>query len=528
MKRIFLNLLIPALLPLLGAAAPLNILLFTADDLGYEVLDPQTRPKIGLTPNLDRFADQGMSFRHGHVNAAICQPSRAVLGTGRYSHTSGMMGFIHLKKNIPTVMRTLGDSGYLTGILGKVNHSTPKIGFPWDFVHDYAELGAGRDPEKYHDYCAEFFARCKKEGKPFYFMVNSHDSHRPFHNPEKRMRNAAKPSKLFKPDQVKVPGYLPDAPEVRRELSWYYNSVRRLDDTFGRVMAALDEAGLADSTLVMFLSDNGSAVPFAKANCYLASTRTPWFVRWPGVVKPGAVDEKHFISGVDFFPTVMDAAGLPAAAGVDGRSFVPLLKGGSQDGRDTVFTQIDYKIGGPAVPMRCVQDDSHIYIFNPWSGPGVNYRNSNEGMCMKAMVRLAADDPARQARVDMFRKRVLEECYDLKTDPACVHNLVGDPKAVETSKALRARLPEWMAKTKDPVLPMFDARGDRAQLAGELKKFPSKQSLTPEAQLAKRKEKAAAKKNRNKNRNKAKTDEERRKQRQARRAAEAKSKRREE
>ncbi len=520
MKRIILTILFPALLSVAGVAAPLNILLFTADDLGYEVLDPQTRPKLDLTPKLDRFADQGMSFRHGHVNAAICQPSRAVLGSGRYSHTSGMMGFIHLKRDIPTVMETFRGHGYLTGILGKVNHSTPKIGFPWDFVHDYGELGAGRDPEKYHDYCAEFFARCKKEGKPFYFMVNSHDSHRPFHNPEKPMRNAAKPSKLFSPDQVKVPGYLPDAPEVRLELSWYYNSVRRLDDTFGRVMDALDEAGLADSTLVMFLSDNGSAVPFAKANCYLASTRTPWFVRWPGVVKAGALDEKHFISGVDFFPTVMDAAGLPAPGGVDGRSFLPLMKGGGQDGRDTVFTQIDYKIGGPANPMRCVQDDSHIYIFNPWSKPGANYRNANEGMCMKGMVRLAADDPAMQARVDMFRDRAVEECYDLEKDPSCVHNLAGDPDAAKTTKVLRAWLREWMAKTKDPVLPMFDARGDRAMMSGKLEKFPSKESLMPEAQITKMKEKAAARKNRKNRPN----DEERRKRRQARRAAETNAK----
>jgi N-sulfoglucosamine sulfohydrolase len=69
---------------------------------------------------------------------------------------------------------------------------------------------------------------------------------------------------------------------------------------------------------------------------------------------------------------------------------------------------------------------------------------------MKAMVRLAAADPAVRERVRMFRDRVVEECYDLKTDPACLHNLVGDPKAAETTKVLRARLRVWMAQTKDP------------------------------------------------------------------------------
>ena len=70
-------------------AKPLNILLFTADDLGYEVLDPVMKPKLNLTPNLDRFADQGTNFRQGYVNVSICQPSRMVMGTGRYPHNTG-------------------------------------------------------------------------------------------------------------------------------------------------------------------------------------------------------------------------------------------------------------------------------------------------------------------------------------------------------------------------------------------------------------------------------------------------------
>ncbi len=83
------------------------------------------------------------------------------------------------------------------------------------------------------------------------------------------------PSRVYKAAEVTVPGFLPDLPGVRQELAQYLNSTRRLDDTFGRVMQALDESGMADDTLVIFISDNGIAVPFAKCNAWFHSSRTP-------------------------------------------------------------------------------------------------------------------------------------------------------------------------------------------------------------------------------------------------------------
>ena len=160
-----------------------NVLLFTADDMHCQSLESFGGKVPGLTPNLDRFAAEGMRFERAHVNVAICQPSRGVLATGRYGHNSGIMGFMHTTRDIPTIMQTLQDAGYLTGILGKVGHSTPHANFQWDFVHDQNELGAGRDPQIYYEYCREFLQRCRQENKPFYFMVNSHDLHRPFHIP---------------------------------------------------------------------------------------------------------------------------------------------------------------------------------------------------------------------------------------------------------------------------------------------------------------------------------------------------------
>ena len=446
----------------------LNVLLFTADDLNCDSVGCFGGKVPGLTPNLDEFASQGMRFENAHVTVAICQPSRGVLATGLYGHNSGVMGFMHTDRDIPTVMQSLRDAGYLTGVLGKVKHSTPRADYEWDFAHDQKELGNGRDPDIYYSYCKQFLARCRREDKPFYFMVNSHDPHRPYHIPGKPVKGAKEPSKIYKPDEVAVPGFVPDLPGVRTELSYYLNSTRRLDDTFGRTMQALREFGFENNTLVMFLSDNGIAIPFAKCNAYLASTRTPWIVRWPGVVRQGSVEKKYFISGIDFFPTVLDAVGLPIPKALDGSSFVTLLKGGTQAGRDKVFTQIDMKAGGDAVPMRCVQDKQFGYIFSPWADGKFWYRNNNEGLTMKAMVEAAQTDPKTAQRVNMFRYRAAEELYDLASDPDCIENLADKPKFADELNKRRSELRDWMIRTGDPLLKAFDNRNSPEKLKAAL------------------------------------------------------------
>lgn len=452
---------------------PTNILLITADDLGYEAVNCLGGKVPNVTPNMDRLASEGMSFRYAHVNSAICAPSRGVIATGRYGHNSGLFGFNKLSRPMPTTFGTFQKAGYLTGILGKVSHSTPDMNFQWDFVHDYGDLGSGRSPKKYGQYCKAFFAQCKQANKPFYFMVNSHDPHRKFHDPDNPpYKDAETPSRLFSPDEIAVPPFLPDLPGVRLELSHYYNSARRFDDTLGKVLEALDKSGLAERTLVILIADNGSAFPFAKANTYLASTRTPCLVRWPGVIRPGSVDQTHMVSEVDFFPTFMEAAGLNAPSGLDGRSMIPLLKGESQQGREYVFTQIDYTAGGPAKPMRCIQNKRYGYVFNAFSDGTFQYRNNNEGQTFKAMVEAGKTDPAIQARVTMFRLRTPQEFYDLQNDPGCTHNLIHSPNHQPMIQQFQNRLRAWMVRTHDHCLPAFEVRNDPEALADAVKQYP--------------------------------------------------------
>ncbi len=453
---------------------PLNILLFTADDGCIEGIGCYGGKPSDMTPNIDKFAAQGMRFTRAHVNSPICVPSRNILNTGLYGHNSEGMGFSSaVRDDVPAVFELFQNAGYLAGILGKVAHSTPRDNpmDQWDYAYNRGDLGNGANPELYYQRTIDFFDMCKEQDKPFYMMVNSHDPHRSAwsRGPDDVTDGAAQPSKWYSPDEVHVPGYLSDLPDTRKELGWWQSANRRMDDTFGRVMDALEEKGYADNTLVMFIIDNGRPFPFAKANTYLFSSKTPWIVRWPGVVSPGRVDNKHFISGIDYFSTVCEAAGIEAPPKQDGFSFVPLLKGQNQQGRDRVYTQIDWLAGRNAYPMRAVQDDQWLYIFNAWSGEtGHFYRNNNQGITFRAMENAGQDDPSIEERVSMFRYRVLEELYLIEdkdgaaVDPYCVNNLIDSeqPEATNAANRMRDELEKWMEKVSDPILQAFRLQND--------------------------------------------------------------------
>jgi len=457
----------------------LNVLFITADDMNYNTPGVVGCKVPDITPNIDRLAGEGVRFRQAHVTVAVCQPSRECLMTGRYPHRNGAVGFYPINKDVPTLQESLKAAGYHLGILGKVVHLRPAEKFPWDFQHDQGELGMGRDPAIYYRYTKEFFQQAKNAGKPFFLMANSHDPHRPFAGSEgpgagsragkKRAATKAaavpadeaetipsraypQPSRIYKPEEITVPGFLADLPDVRKEMAQYYSSAHRCDQTVGEVLRALKESGLEESTLVMFLSDNGISMPFAKSNCYLTSTRTPWIVRWPGKVKPGVVDEENLISGIDYMPTILEAAGLPPPAGMDGRSFLPLLLGGKQDGRDRAFTCYNETSGRKPYPMRCLQTCRFGYIFNAWSDGKTRYQaEPMSGLTFKAMQEAAASQKPVADRVEMLLHRVPEEFYDFQADPDALHNLAGDAKYKDEIKRMRADLLAWMERTADPL-----------------------------------------------------------------------------
>ena len=461
-------------IPLLGATAAslfgasgtapkeqMNVLLITADDLDWTSVGVWGSQVADITPNIDRFASQSLIFRHAHVASAVSQPSRGALATGMYPHTSGVEGFNHTDGYVPTVMSELRSHGYLTGILGKCGHSTPDENFVWDMTHDEGELGKGRDPQKYADYFRQFIRDCKKAGKPFYFMANSHDPHRPWHGSRDDLKMHAKfnypaPSRTYTPDEVEIPGFLPDIDSVRLELSQYFSSVHRFDDTFGAILKVLEEEGLSDRTAVFFLSDNGMSQPFSKTNAYYNSTHTPLMVRYPGVTKAGSVDGVHFVSGIDFMPTVLESLGYAIPDGVEGRSYLPLLKGQTQENRDKVFTQFYENSTKNRFPMFAVQDAKYLLIYNPWADGHYRFRSEwLGGIAFRGMVEAGKTNSSIQSRVDLLLYRVPLELYDLEKDPNALINLAKEPEYKDVVKQYSDELLNWMKRYDPTVVPAF-------------------------------------------------------------------------
>ena len=456
-----------------------NIILITADDMNCDSSGCFGGQTPDITPNIDRLASEGMRFAHAHITIAVCQPCRSVLMTGRYPHRNGAEGFQPINTSVTTLQEELHKGGYLNGILGKVKHLAPIYKYKWDMAKDVGELGRGRDAKLYYKFAKDFFRQAANKNQSFFLMANSHDPHRPFHGSiqernsfKQTLKDIPAPSRVYGDDEVQVPGFLPDIPDVRKEIAQYYSSVRRCDDTVGAVMRALRESGQAENTLTMFLSDHGMPLPFAKTNCYLHSTRTPWIAIWPGKIEPGTVDERHFISGIDFMPTVLDAAGIAATKGMDGFSFLPTLLGRRQAGRDKVFTQFHQTSGRNRYPMRCIQNQRFGYIFNPWAdGERVFKNESQSGLTFKAMQAAAKTDPKIAARVRLFQYRVVEEFYDFANDPDALRNLNNDSKYKKELDKMRKELLNWMKSTNDPALEALENRNSPAAL----KKFMAEQ-----------------------------------------------------
>ena len=441
----------------------LNVLFITGDDLNYDSLGVTGCKVLDITPNLDKLASQGMRFEEAHLAIAVCQPSRSVWMTGRYPHRNGAMGFEPINPDVPTLEESLRGAGYLNGIMAKVGHLAPQPKFCWDVVVPATELSNGRDPELYYKYAKAFFERAKSEKQPFFLMANSQDPHRPFPGSEQASRKNAeqgldKASRTYKPEEITIPGFLPDLPDVRKEIAQYFTGVHRCDETVGSILKALKDAGLEEETIVIFMSDNGISMPFSKANCYRTSTRTPLIVRWPGKVKPGAVNRNDLVSGADFTPTVLDALGLNRIEGVDGRSFLPLIEGGKQSGRNKVFTFFNETSARNEYPMRCIRTKRFSYIFNAWSDGKTMYQAEGmSGLTFKAMEAASKDDPKLAERVKFLRYRAPEEFYDLDADPNELHNLIAEPRHKDTIEKMRAELLEMMEKTKDPLRDQFKA-----------------------------------------------------------------------
>ena len=447
----------------LPAADRPNILLLTVDDMSCDSVGVYGCKLPGITPHMDRLAAQSLRFAHAHTTVGNCMPCRNVMFSGLHSHNNKVEGFYQVKNpGWPHLVDLMKAGGYFTGIRGKVSHSSPYQPYAWDANLDTLPDGTKahlKDVQSYGAATTAGIAQAKAAKKPFCLVVNISDPHKPFW---KGPNDPHKPSRIYTADEVPIPGFLFDDPQVREELALYYTSVRRADDAVGAVLKALETSGETDNTVVMFMSDHGMPLPFAKTQLYHHSTRTPWMVRWPTVTRPGSVDKQHMISVVDFLPTVLDITGIKHPKRLDGRSYLPLLKGDTQSDREHVIKEYNENSGRSRDPMRAIQTKRFLYLFNPWSNGERVFATATTGTAtFRRLAALAESNNKLAARLDLYKHRVPEELYDVVKDPDCLHNLIDSPKHQAELKQLRATLDAELVKSKDPMLEAFRKREDR-------------------------------------------------------------------
>ncbi|MBF0198048.1 MAG: sulfatase [Planctomycetes bacterium] len=402
----------------------MNFLFITVDDMNCDSIGVYGSKVMNTTPNIDRLASEGMQFKHAHVQVANCNPSRNTFHSGLYPHKSGIVGFYGPSKpKFTPLPELLRQNGYALGVIGKVEDMMPMNKYKWDMTGYSLGLGKlnARIPNDLYKFTKGALAWAKNKNMPFYLNVNLVDPHKPFYGSKKDKGNP-RPSKVYSASEIVVPDFLPDLPDVRKELAQYYSSVRRADDALGRVMSALKEEGMDNNTIVMFVSDHGMPLPFAKTNLYHHSTHTPWLVRFPPQVKAHQVDDNHMISAIDFYPTVCELLGVNAKHSLDGKSIVPLLKGVKQTERNQVFKEYHENAGATPLPMRAVEDQRYVYIFNPWHYGKSTFKSATLYTdTFRAMSK--SKDKNIQQRRSLFLRRPLEELYDISKDPSCLNNL---------------------------------------------------------------------------------------------------------
>lgn len=429
----------------LAAQAPgrPNILFCIADDWGFPHASIYGDPVV-KTPNFDRIAKEGVLFTNAFTAAPTCSPSRAGILTGQPPHKLDDAGNLWsvLKPKFKTYTDLLAAAGYHVGSQGKGFSPGANTGRPHN--------AAGKPSRSF-----DAFLDARPEGAPFCFWFGSTDPHRPYQAP---LRGTFA---NLKPDDVRVPPYLPDSPVTREDFLDYYAEVQRFDAEVGELLKLLDERGLAQNTLVVMTSDNGSPFPRAKANLYDAGTHMPLAIRWPAkIVRPGRTSDA-LVSHVDFAPTFLQAAGHPIPAEVNGASLFDVLEEDQPKDRSAVFPErerhANVRAGNVGYPCRSVRTRTHLYIRNfrpdrwPAGDPGVSkvqgiYGDIDAGPTKKLLISDTESELFKLA----CAKRPAEELYELADDPHQLKNVAADPACADVLKDLRARLADWMTKTNDP------------------------------------------------------------------------------
>lgn len=408
-----------------------NFVFIIADDCTFR--DIGCYGGQAYTPNIDKLASEGMRFTQCFQAAPMCSPTRHNIYTGLYPVKSGAYpNHTFARDGTKSVVHYLRPLRYRVALSGKKHINPPDV-FPFEYS------GKRNNPD--FEVLDKFMGECKDNGTPFCIFACSNEPHSPWNKGDASRYDAAK---------LKLPPYFVDTKQTRENMTRYLAEITYYDGQVGQTLALLDKHGLADNTLVIVVSEQGSSFPFGKWTCYDTGLQSAFIARWPGRIKPGTVNDA-LIEYVDVLPTYIEAAGDTPPSALDGKSLLPVLMGKAKEHKEYVFgemTTCGIINGSEHFGIRSIRSRRFKYLWN--FTPETKFQNAcTKSSIFKSWRDKAAGNSDAADKVRRYEHRPSEELYDITRDQYEWNNLADDPKYAKVKAELRRRLLQWMKAMGD-------------------------------------------------------------------------------
>ena len=410
------------------AETPPNILWIVSED--NSPLLGAYGDSFATTPHLDKMATEGVLYQNAFATAPVCAPSRSTLITGVYPTS---MGTQHMRSTypIPALIkffpRYLREAGYYTSNNAKKDYNTIDQPEAWDESSNKATY------------------KNRRPGQPFFAIFNlgvSHESS--LHQPVDRLHHD--------PEKVPIPPYHPRTPEMKHDWAQYYDKMEMMDAQVGKLLKELEEAGLAENTIVFYYSDHGGVLGRSKRFMYESGLHIPLIIRFPkkyAHLAPGKPNSKsdRIVTFTDFAPTILSLAGIPVPEYMQGNAFLGKQQTAARQYAFGFRGRMDERLD----MVRSVRDKKYRYIRNYM--PHKIYAQHIEYLWQAPSMRSweaayrAGGLNAIQSR--FWEPKPVEELYDIEADPHNVHNLASQAQYQKVLVQMREANRQWLRETKD-------------------------------------------------------------------------------
>jgi N-sulfoglucosamine sulfohydrolase len=478
MKCLFKSLLIVSIIwaacsrASIGQERP-NILICITDDQSW-VHTSFAGEKAIATSAFDWISNEGLYFENAFCAAPSCSPSRGSIITGqemwRLGEAANLFSAVPRELKQVSFPVLLEEQGYFIG-------HTQKGWAPNDFrVHgwEHNPLGftfnqndlqapaTGIVSNDYAENFKNFLNRCP-EDEPFLFWFGSSEPHRKFEDGSGARLGVDL-------EEVTVPGFLPDVPEVRNDLADYLLEIQWVDQHLLKMIDLLEDQKLLENTIIVVTSDNGMAFPSAKNNLYEYGIHMPLAIYWKGGIEHGGRVIEDLVSLTDLAPTLLECGGVKVPKEMTGNSLLKIFNaktsGRIEKSRKYVFAGKERhticREDELPYPQRSVRDYQYLYIRNlepdrwPAGSPEVPsvhgwvYGDIDQSPSLTYLLEHRSDPEIKPLFALAVEKRPAEELYDIVNDPACLQNLADQEDYISEKIRLSGVLDKYLARTEDP------------------------------------------------------------------------------